>query len=285
MSALLQESCREFAGSLGPFLDGELDAQAMLYVQTHVVDCASCREQLELLRATRGSLKRAVRMPAPEGLRSRVATAMTAERTRGDLREATARGDEKDSRVFGWRTMVPLATAAALALFFGTTRAQTPRAPGAEAQLAGVTGADDLLATFLDAHARPPGPPTKDVGGLSQYVGVPVQPARFEHGGAQLIGGRVLPVRQERAAMLEYVIRDSQNEPRSVSFMIYPAQSIRVNDARLTPRAVGTAQVRVGKVNGWSVAVTQNDGVGCAGASDLDLDRTAQLVAMGCDEQ
>jgi hypothetical protein len=45
---------------------------------------------------------------------------------------------------------------------------------------------------------------------------------------------------------------------------------------------VGTAQVLVGHSNGYSVAVTQNDGVGYALATDMDEDDTAAMaVASG----
>jgi hypothetical protein len=46
----------------------------------------------------------------------------------------------------------------------------------------------------------------------------------------------------------------------------------------LTPRPIGTAEVRVGNVNGYSVAVMQREGVGYAVASDLDEKQTAELA-------
>jgi hypothetical protein len=65
-----------------------------------------------------------------------------------------------------------------------------------------------------------------------------------------------------------------------MSVFIYDPQKIQVSDASLTPRAVGTAHVRVGRSNGYSVAVTQNRGIGYALASDLDPDRSAELAAL-----
>jgi len=115
---------------------------------------------------------------------------------------------------------------------------------------------------------------------LERYVGVPLRPTSFEkRTGARLVGGRVLPMmHHERAAMLQYEIGTGA-EMRRVSVFVYDPRHIQVDDEELAPRAVGTAQVRVGHVNGYSLAVTQRAGVGYAVASDLDTDRSAQLAA------
>jgi anti-sigma factor RsiW len=120
----------------------------------------------------------------------------------------------------------------------------------------------------------------KDVRAFEQYVGVPVHPANFERrAGARLVGGRMIPVNRERAAMLQYEIGQGQ-EIRRVSVLVYDPRRIQVHGGELAPRAVGTAEVRVGRSNGYSVAVTQRAGVGYAVASDLDTDKSAQLAAL-----
>jgi anti-sigma factor RsiW len=92
--------------------------------------------------------------------------------------------------------------------------------------------------------------------------------------GAHLVGGRVLPMHQERAAMLQYEVGSGADAKR-VSVLIYDPSRIHVGSADLSPSTVGTAEVRVGHERGYSVAVTQRDGVGYAAASELD---SAQLV-------
>jgi anti-sigma factor (TIGR02949 family) len=283
MSAVRQPSCRDLGRLLGPYLDGELEAQSLVDIESHVVRCPECHEQVELLRAMRASLRRAVRSTTPDGLRRRIATAMEAERARGEARQ-----QEEIARTGGkltsWRTMVPLATAAAFALAWGVV-SHGDGSPRSEVR-AGF-GGDDLLAELVSLHSQPLPPEHTDpkaVGGYSKYVGVPVHPASFERGGAKLVGGRILPLHQQRAAVLQYVLVHNGGEPQRVSVMVYDPQRIQIGQANLATHAVGSAEVRVGRQKGYAVAVTEHDGVGCAVASDGDQDESAQLVALGCGE-
>jgi anti-sigma factor RsiW len=263
---------------LAPYLDGELETATLLDLEGHVASCSPCREKVELLRAMRASLKRAVRTAAPSGLRARLSTAMAAEQTRGEAREQAQDAARSGARFGGWRTMVPLASAAALALFWGAAN-RGPVAVGKEA-----TPGDDLLAELVAEHSEPLPVESADPRSFDKWVGVPVRPARFERDGARLVGGRILPIQQQRAAMLQYVV-GTGDDARRVSVLVYNPQNIRINDADFTPRAVGTAQVRVGTSRGYTVAVTQRGGVGYAVASDLDADRSAQYAAMAYDDK
>jgi anti-sigma factor RsiW len=281
--------CRDNARALGSYLDGELEASRLIDIDEHVAACESCREEVKLLRATRGSLKRVVRMPAPTGLRDRIGTAMMAERVREEARTETVAaaggfGAPVPSPATGsWR--VPLATAAAIALVWGaaTRGVQTPSGSEARAGFG-----DDLLAELVAEHSQPLPPEATnahDVRGLERWVGFPVRPSPFERGGAHLVGGRVMPWRLERAAMLQYVVGTGE-EARRVSVLVYDAQKIQVGTvANLAPRAVGTAEVRVGREKGYSVAATERGGEGFLVASDLNPDETAQLAAMVYDDR
>jgi anti-sigma factor RsiW len=274
---------------LGAYLDGELEASSLLDVERHLSACDTCRERVELDRATRQSLKRVVRN-APEGarerLRARAMTAMLAERTRSEARASV--GEER-SRVQSWRTIVPIATAAALALFWGAASRGpvTDSSFGVRSDQMRAGLGDDLLAELLHEHSSPVPPQwtdPRDVRALDQYVGVPVHPSPFERGGAALIGARVLPIHQQRAAMLQYVIGNGAAQ-RRLSLFIYDPSKIQISGPNLAPREVGTAEVSVGQANGYSVAVTQNRGVGYAVASDLGPDRSAQLAALATETE
>ena len=290
------------------YLDGELDPAALVEVEAHLngsgnangeAACGLCRERLALGRATRQSLKRVVRTASLEmasggrdALRARALTAMMAEQGRQAATNAAPPGflGPHDGR-FHWRTLVPIASAAALALFWGAA-SRGPLADsrgffndaqghGSASMRAGI-GGDDLLADLLHEHSNPMPPQwtdPRDVRALDQYIGVPVRPARFERTGALLVGARVLPLHQQRAAMLQYVIGHGASQ-RRLSVFVYDPTKIEISGSGFSPRAVGTAQVRVGQESGYSIAVTQNAGVGYAVASDLGTDQSAEVAAL-----
>ncbi len=278
-AALDLSKCRESARLLDAYLDGELDPSRLLDVEGHVNECVGCRERVELHRATTASLKRVTKAAAPVDLRARALAAMQAEKVRGEARAPAVQAG-------AWRSFVPLASAAALALAFGAL----DRGPNSGALNDSVHAGlgDELLQELIAEHSRPvPSYDRTDEKGareLEQYVGVPVHPAAFERSGAHFVGGRVLPVQgAQRAAMLQYVIGAGEKAQR-VSVFIYDPSKIQVRAADLAPRSIGTAEVRVGRDHGYSVAVTQNGGVGYAVASDLDAEHSAQLAALSQQE-
>jgi len=283
-------NCRD-ARLLGSYVDGELDAPTLLDIEAHLTTCELCRERVALDQAMRGTLKRVVHERTAlssglpngnrnlEALRARAKAAMLAERARSDAR--TFEGQER-GRLLSWRTMVPIASAAALALFWGGVRGPLSDAGNSQMR-AGF--ADDILRDLVAehwSHVPPQWTDAKDLRALDQYVGVPVRPASFERSGARLIGGRVLPVRQQHAAMLEYVIGNGPSQ-RRLSVFVYDPHKIQISGQGLAPHPVGTAQVQVGSENGYSVALTEHGGVGYAVASDLDTDRSAQYAALAYD--
>ena len=177
------------------------------------------------------------------------------------------------------RSAVPLTAAAALALLWGAS-AQGPLnlTRAAISSAAANAASKELLEELVHEHSLPLPPERtdpKDLRDFERYVGVPVRPRVFEKAtNARLVGGRVLPMHQERAAMLQYEVGSGADAKR-VSVLVYDPRRIHVGSSDLAPRTVGTAEVRVGRERGYSVAVTQRDGVGYAAASELD---SAQLV-------
>lgn len=279
--------CRERARVLGSYLDGELEGAKLIELDEHVAGCQTCREEVHLLRAIRGSLKRAVRAAVPDGLRERIGNAMAAERVREEAKAHAASDSVGPGVPFvnlaSWRTTAPLAAAAAIAVVWGAST----RGPQATFTESHAGFGDDLLAELLAEHSQPlPPEVTKAEGvrGLERWVGVPVHPDSFDRAGAHLVGGRVVPMRSQRAAMLQYVV-GSGDDARRVSVLVYDAQKIQVGTATLAPRAIGTAEVRVGREKGYSVAAAQRSGVGYLLASDLDAEKNAQLAAMVYDDR
>ena len=193
--------------------------------------------------------------------------------------------DTAAAKLIGWRTIVPLATAAALALMWGAATHSPMHSVSSSSKEH--TAGFDLLSELLAEHSQPLPPEatdSKSVRNLSRYIGVPVRPTSFEKGGAHLLGGRVVGASDRRAAVLQYMVMNADG-PRRVSVLVYDPSRIQVNGpADLSPRAVGTAQVEVGHAKGYSVALAQRAGVGYAFASDLDMDTSAQFAANAYDE-
>ena len=309
-----ENECRAYVRFLGAFLDGELDAARQLEVEGHLETCMTCRERTMLDRAMRATLKTVVARGASEAvtgasneagqggesaviavdeanaareaMRARMRAAMTAQEKRETVREgAAAAGGTLATAPFGWRAMLPLTAAAALALVWGAASQRAGNRSAFSDFSSATTQAgmgEDPLAELVAEHSRPLPPERTDALGLSsfeQYVGVPVHAANLEKAGARLVGGRVLPVHDQRAAMLQYVVGKGA-DARRISMFIYDPQKIRIGCNACAPRAAGTAEVQVGRAGGYSVAVTQKEGVGYAVASDLDAEHNFQLAAL-----
>ena len=146
---------------------------------------------------------------------------------------------------------------------------------------------DDLLAELVAEHSQPLPPEVKQpqaVRGLERYVGVPVRPGSFERAGARLVGGRVVPLQSQRAAMLQYVV-GTGDDARRVSVLVYDAQKIEGGHGESRSargrHGRGAGRPREGLLGRGHAA----GGVGYLVASDLDPDKSAQLAAMVYDDR
>jgi len=283
------EACSDITRLLGAHADGQLDAASTLEVDDHLGRCETCRERVQLDRAIRGSLKKAVRAKAPDAVRARLLAAMTADPAPSATAAAPAlavaqpsnarpSSPTKPSMLRHWRTMLPVASAAAMAMAW-TGAAKLPLAssnvPTTRA------GYDEIVNQFIEVHSRPMRPETPDpkmVRAFEREVGVPVKVPDFQKN-THFVGGRLLPVQGgERVSLLQYEVAQPNGTIQRVSLFIYDADKIQVRAADLAPRAVGTAQVRVGQARGYSVAVAQHGSVGYVVASE-DENLSAELVA------
>ncbi len=84
------------------FADGELDPARSLEIESHLERCASCREEFELARAVRKSLRRSASARAPEALESRLRLLVESELPRLPAdrwgAEATQSGDASSAK-------------------------------------------------------------------------------------------------------------------------------------------------------------------------------------------
>lgn len=294
----MTSSCRKVAPLLPIHLDGELDNATTVEVEEHTAACANCHEQLLFQQSMKRSIKRAMSAEAPSAdfrakLLAQIAEAKAetvasdeaaAAATKHEAQQALAEAQESAKVVelatrkrarsaFSWGTVVPFAAAAAALFAWKFHVGGIRTANAADAPL------DDIVAE----HARPLPPDSHspdEVRQLERYVGVPVRP-QVLGGSARLVGGRVMPLHRERAAMLQYEVqRGGGQAPQRVSVFIYDPRRIQVDGSDFKSQTVGKAEVRVGHSNGYSVAVTEHHGVGYVLASDLDPDLSAQLLDM-----
>lgn len=271
---------------LGAHADGQLDAVKTIEVDDHLAGCEDCRERVALDRAIRGSLKKAVKTAAPDDMRARMLARMSAERpaeTPVEAAPAEAPAPKRPAMLRHWRTALPFASAAAMAIAWGMAGRQPMATRDLNASARAGFSNDELVQQFVDVHSHPIRPETndsKEVRNFEREVGVPVHVVHLDDN-ARFVGGRLLPVQGgERAAMLQYEITRDKGDVRRVSVFVYDPRRVQIRSAEQLPtRAVGTAEVRVGSARGYSVAVAQHGDVGYAVATD-DMDEScAQYVA------
>jgi anti-sigma factor RsiW len=303
-------ACKAMGLLLGAHLDGQLDPVKTLEVEGHLASCEVCRERLALDRALRGSLKKAVKTTAPDDVRARMLAAMAGETARETAREeeasgataavagadsydgtaldasasrATDPGRRRPTMLRHWRTMLPVASAAALIMAWGAAGKQPVMHGAPDTMVTGAFAGDEMLRDLVGqhSHALPPEQADpKQVRKFEQYVGVPVRVPQLGQN-AHFVGARLVALHggKDRAAMLQYEMGQGPTVQR-VTVFVYDPRNVQIGGANLAPRTVGTAQVRMGQTDGYSVAVTQHGGVGYTITSDMDPESSAMLVAV-----
>jgi anti-sigma factor RsiW len=153
-----------------------------------------------------------------------------------------------------------------------------PFGPGGELTAASALAPLDGLIEDLVAHHVAQQPPeTTDPRTLERYgrdVGVRVARPQFELYGGRYLGARMRPVIGNRAAVLQYMMRNSHR----VTVYVFDPQRVPMQARLLEPRDIGTQHVFVGRLRGYSVAASSGNGVGYALASDLGDEESSELV-------
>jgi mycothiol system anti-sigma-R factor len=297
--------CEELAFAVETYLDGELDPSQVVEVEAHTHHCGACRERIALDRAIRGSLQQLARPTAPVSLRERMEARMQAERLRQEAREE-ALAQPRETAVspesrggFPLRYAVPFAAAAGFALFFSAsaqqreqqrnqdnldalsaTAARSAETAKTEAARASV-GLDGILDDLIQQHAQPLPPEVTrpdQVALFDPFIGVPVQcatPNKLAPYGATFVGGRMLSVRDKRAAMMQYKVAGNHR----VTVYVYDPRRISAESHILRKQNIRNAPVYVGNHGGYDIAAMEKQGIGYALATDLGEPETAELVA------
>lgn len=278
------------------FVDGELDPSKTVEVEEHLKVCEPCASQVELVRSMRASLRRSCTRRMPRALESRVLESLHTERP-GDASVAQARVvDDEPGRLRG-RARVALAVGmvAVAACFVLIVVVQWDRGRHSTAASAPVAANDEapfdtLLDEFVALHANPLPPEEKNPEELARfepYVGVPVkrsamsllahnheEPASFDGARIHPIDTRVKALNPQGVAALSYKMQGHR-----VTVYVFNSRVIPLGRTRLRPRMIREAPVYVGHMRGYSVAATERAGIGYAMTTDLDEDKTVQMVA------
>ncbi len=176
--------CAEVQKYLQVFLDGEFDEAERLDVEAHLAGCPTCRQQAELERRFRESVRsRLVAPAAPEALRARVRAAMAAEPEAGRLRRGLLWGS--------------LPAAAALLLVLSFTWTVT-------------SGFSPLLREAVERHSSEPPVEVRSADAdeveswFQRKVDFRVSLPRFLRGDLDLVGARLSHLAARQAALVRY---------------------------------------------------------------------------------
>jgi anti-sigma factor RsiW len=304
-------TCRQVASLLEPYTDGELLPERVVEVEQHVENCPRCSARVKLDRSIRLSVRKAVYEAAPPSTAflARLGAALEAERKREAEAAAEREAQTTRGRALTWRSIAPLAAAAAVVtVWAASTRQEAARAaapsavPQVTAGVAEPVNLDQVLDDLVDYHLNPAKPVVTEPAQLEQLdpeVGVPVRLPRLAEYGARWEGASVIPisvtrpalqpgpigspstvesqgvvpVRGRRVALLRYHLSGHR-----MTLYVYDAAKMPL-ERRLQARVVRNEPVYVGYKRGFSIAATERRGVGYAVATDLDDHESAEIVA------
>ena len=267
-------NCTEACRYLDAWVDGELDPGASLMVDAHVNGCSACGEHVASLRTIRsalGGLRESCSVPPALRLRLRAALEMEDARDREVLSIAARR-----RHALGF-----LAAAAALsAVVVGWSRFRAGPRDEQTLQNAGMMS-PSMLDELVSRHARDlpvevrGNEPAQVVNFFRGRLDVPVRPVAFRGLPAQLVGARISSVGNRMAAALYYDLRGR----RMTVFVFEPSMLPRRGCAMLDRTVVNDRAMCVGQARGYSVAFSEQGGVGYAVATDLPAQETVRILS------
>ena len=244
-------SCVDTRRYLDTYLDGELDAEALIDVERHLASCAACGASATLRSRLKSELRELGEVRAPDTLRRRI-EALPTRRARSRRWMAVA--------------AVPVAAAAALVI------ALLPIGHASDKELSQI-----VMEDLVQRHSRPlpmevrDHDPLRAASWFEGKVDFPVHPPRLGIKNASFEGARLSNVRSSQAAHMTYLV-----DGHRVTLMIFNPRHADLTSGRKV--RVGGHEVLVGDRNGYHVAVLIKDGLAYAFSSDLPEQRLLALV-------
>ncbi len=270
--------CDEATRYIDPWVDGELDPSAAVHVEAHLAKCCACRGEADAVKRLKKAMAGLREDSAPTALRFRLTAALDA---------VDAQHDHERSAVKRRRNAVGMAlTGAALA---GVVLAQGLRVRSLQTRTEALYGSASpamagmlpVVSDLAQRHARelPLEVEASDPAEVAQWfrgkLDIPVRPVLFRGMPARLVGARISDVRSHLAAALYYDVGG-----RRVTVFVF--------DGSLLPRAeagphdtaiIDGRPCYVGSSHGYTVTLTEQQGVGYAIASDLPAQENVRFVA------
>ncbi|HEX5098797.1 MAG TPA: zf-HC2 domain-containing protein [Polyangiaceae bacterium] len=269
--------CRKVVTLLDAYADGELEPEHVLEIEGHLSDCEGCSARLQLEHATRKSLRRQVYADAQPSMafQDRILASMQAEAERAAVAELDS---GRRGGPLSWASIVPLAAAAAIALLW-SAKANKPIQHHTQDKVVASTSPtsfDQVLDELIDRHIDRSSPEVTEpslLDGMEPQVGVPVHFPSLAQYGARWQGGKVVPIRNQRAASLKFLV-----DGHRMTVYVYNSEHFPVATS-FKRRVVRNEPVYTGWKRGYSIATTDRHGVGYAVATDLGEDEGAEIVA------
>src|SRR5688572_3862727 len=198
----MRSECSDVAGSLQPYVDGELTDDEQEKVAEHLERCSGCRSAVSEQMWVRATLRTVEREQAPRGLQAKLMLRLDEVDREAVVRPGLLRriGARTRDLFRGGLVMLP-AGAVAAALFFVARGGleETPTLPVSPMSAALPVGKSPAVAEK--------GAP--NLGKLEPQVGFPIQVAKPQVKGVQLVGAQLDETAKDRGlgARLRYRLR------------------------------------------------------------------------------
>ncbi len=251
--------CDEARRWLDAWADQELDPSAAVHVEAHMSHCRVCRAEAESLKALKRSLAGLREECAPTALRFKIAAALDQCDHAQEAEQSSAR---RRKHALGF-------------VLTGATLAGAVLISGHRAGPAGQTINAAMLPVAEDCaqrHARelPAEVQASDPTAVSQWfrgkLDIPVRPVMFRNVPARLVGARISSVRDQMAAALYYDVGG-----RRMTVFVFDRNVMGAEMPHASPVVIASS-------HGYTVTLTEQQGVAYAIASDLSPQENARIA-------
>ena len=260
-------SCEQATQWTDAWIDGELDPSAALLIEDHMVGCACCRAEADMIRKLKRGLGALREDCAPTALRFRITAALDAcEREQESERHAVQRKRHARNFALAGAALAGVVLANGIKLRTGAPATMT------------TAGMLPVVEDIAERHARelPVEVTNSDPAAVTQWfrgkMDIPVRPVLFRGMTARLVGARISNVQNQMAAALTYDV----DGRRMTVFMFDNARMPRFAESSGT---VHGRPVYTTSAHGYTVTFTEQQGIGYAIASDLPPQECARIVA------